>query len=228
MENQQFTSELNNQFSEADHESISPDSSPIDYTLERPHKILTQEKIRSLIADLKPLDFPDEIKHEANTVFLNMNCPTKRSKKRKLLVFYCLYCAYLELRNPQVPTAIARKIPIKQSEIPKAMALFSEIQTGYRPPDIKITPIHYLKDYCSQLGFTEETTSMVIDLTDRLMLKDITLKEESPQKTSAGILQCFMIMNGIQFKKKEFAKMFGFSEVTINNIYKKILNIYSS
>jgi transcription initiation factor TFIIIB Brf1 subunit/transcription initiation factor TFIIB len=69
---------------------------------------------------------------------------------------------------------------------------------------------------------------MVTDLTDRLMLKDITLKEESPQKTSAGILQCFMIMNGIQFKKKEFAKMFGFSEVTINNIYKKILNIYSS
>jgi transcription initiation factor TFIIIB Brf1 subunit/transcription initiation factor TFIIB len=191
-------------------------------------KALTQEKIKSLISDLKTLDFPDEIKMEANKVFLRMNCPTKRSKKRKLLVFYCLYCAYLELKNPQVPTAIARKIPIKQSEIPKAMALFSEIQTGYRPPDINITPIHYLKDYCCQLGFTEETKSMVIDLTEELMKKDFTLREESPQKTSAGILQCFMIMNGIQFKKKEFAKLFGFSEVTINNIYKKILTIYSS
>jgi transcription initiation factor TFIIIB Brf1 subunit/transcription initiation factor TFIIB len=69
---------------------------------------------------------------------------------------------------------------------------------------------------------------MVIDLTEELMKKDFTLREESPQKTSAGILQCFMIMNGIQFKKKEFAKLFGFSEVTINNIYKKILTIYSS
>jgi transcription initiation factor TFIIIB Brf1 subunit/transcription initiation factor TFIIB len=191
-------------------------------------KILTQEKIRSLVTDLKTLDFPDEIKHQANGVFHKMNCPTKRSKKRKLLVFYCIYCAYLELQNPQVPTAIARKIPIEQSEIPKAMALFSEIQTGYRPPDIKITPTHYLKDYCSQLGFTDQTTEMVVNLTNLIMLKDLALKEESPQKLSAGILQCFMIMNGIQFKKKEFAKMFGFSEVTINNIFKKILNIYSS
>jgi transcription initiation factor TFIIIB Brf1 subunit/transcription initiation factor TFIIB len=52
--------------------------------------------------------------------------------------------------------------------------------------------------------------------------------EESPQKISAGIIQFFMVMNGIQFKKKEFAKMFGFSEVTINNIFKRIVSIDSS
>jgi hypothetical protein len=55
------------------------------------------------------------------------------------------------------------------------------------------------------------------------MEKDKTLMEESPQKISAGIIQFFMVMNGIQFKKKEFAKMFGFSEVTINNIFKRIV-----
>jgi transcription initiation factor TFIIIB Brf1 subunit/transcription initiation factor TFIIB len=192
------------------------------------HVNVEVDKVRSINTDLKPLDFPDEIKTKANSIFLKMKCPTKRSKKRKLLVFYCIYCAYLELEIPQVPNAIARKINIPQSEIPKAMALFSEIQTGYRPPEIRITPIHYLRDYCHILGFTPKTTEMVEELTNTILEKDVSLNDESPQKTSAGVLQCFMIMNGIEFNKKEFAKLFGFSEVTINNIYKRILGIYSS
>jgi transcription initiation factor TFIIIB Brf1 subunit/transcription initiation factor TFIIB len=69
---------------------------------------------------------------------------------------------------------------------------------------------------------------MVYDMAKKLIDKDKTLMEESPQKISAGIIQFFMVMNGIQFKKKEFAKMFGFSEVTINNIFKRIVTIDSS
>jgi transcription initiation factor TFIIIB Brf1 subunit/transcription initiation factor TFIIB len=91
-----------------------------------------------------------------------------------------------------------------------------------------ITPLHYLPDYCAKLGFTDSTKEMVYDMAKEIMAKDETLMEESPQKISAGIIQFFMVMNGIQFKKKEFAKMFGFSEVTINNIFKRIVSIDSS
>jgi transcription initiation factor TFIIIB Brf1 subunit/transcription initiation factor TFIIB len=90
-----------------------------------------------------------------------------------------------------------------------------------------ITPIHYLPDYCTKLGFSDATKEMVYELAKNIMEKDKSLMEESPQKISAGIIQFFMVMNGIQFKKKEFAKMFGFSEVTINNIFKRIVAVDS-
>lgn len=188
----------------------------------------TPEKFKNLASDLKGLDFPDEIKKTANQIFMTMNCPTKRSKKRKLLLFFCIYSAYMELGIPQIPNIIAKKVNISPSEVSKAMALFSESQTGYHPPYMLITPIHYLPDYCLKLGFSEETKEMVYELAKNIMEKDKTLMEESPQKISAGIIQFFMVMNGIQFKKKEFAKMFGFSEVTINNIFKRIVAVDSS
>jgi transcription initiation factor TFIIIB Brf1 subunit/transcription initiation factor TFIIB len=187
-----------------------------------------QEKFRTLIQDLKALDFPDEIKKQANQIFMSMNCPTKRSKKRKLLLFFCIYSAYMELGIPQIPNIIAKKVSISPSEVSKAMALFSESQTGYHPPYVLITPLHYLPEYCAKLGFTDTTKELVYQLAKQIMEKDKTLMEESPQKISAGIIQFFMVMNGIQFKKKEFAKMFGFSEVTINNIFKRIVSIDSS
>jgi transcription initiation factor TFIIIB Brf1 subunit/transcription initiation factor TFIIB len=193
------------------------------------HTIITsQEKYRNLIADLKPLEFPDEIKKSANQIFMSMNCPTKRSKKRKLLLFFCIYSAYMELGIPQIPNVIAKKVGISPNEVSKAMALFSESQTGYRPPYMLITPLHYLPEYCTKLGFTPATKELVYEMAKDIMEKDKTLIEESPQKISAGIIQFFMVMNGIQFKKKEFAKMFGFSEVTINNIFKRIVSIDSS
>ena len=188
----------------------------------------TPEKFKNLASDLKGLDFPDDIKKTANQIFMSMNCPTKRSKKRKLLLFFCIYSAYMELGIPQIPNIIAKKVNISPSEVSKAMALFSESQTGYHPPYMLITPIHYLPDYCAKLGFAEETKEMVYELAKNIMEKDKTLMEESPQKISAGIIQFFMVMNGIQFKKKEFAKMFGFSEVTINNIFKRIVAVDSS
>jgi transcription initiation factor TFIIIB Brf1 subunit/transcription initiation factor TFIIB len=187
-----------------------------------------QEKFRNLISDLKALDFPDEIKKTANQIFMTMSCPTKRSKKRKLLLFFCIYSAYMELGIPQIPNLIAKKVDISPSEVSKAMALFSQSQTGYHPPHMLITPLHYLPDYCAKLGFTDSTKEMVYDMAKQIMHKDKTLMEESPQKISAGIIQFFMVMNGIQFKKKEFAKMFGFSEVTINNIFKRIVAIDSA
>jgi transcription initiation factor TFIIIB Brf1 subunit/transcription initiation factor TFIIB len=188
----------------------------------------TPEKFKNLASDLKGLDFPDEIKKTANQIFMSMNCPTKRSKKRKLLLFFCIYSAYMELGIPQIPNIIAKKVNISPSEVSKAMALFSESQTGYHPPYMLITPIHYLPDYCTKLGFSDATKEMVYELAKNIMEKDKTLMEESPQKISAGIIQFFMVMNGIQFKKKEFAKMFGFSEVTINNIFKRIVAVDSS
>jgi transcription initiation factor TFIIIB Brf1 subunit/transcription initiation factor TFIIB len=188
----------------------------------------TPEKFKNLASDLKGLDFPDEIKKTANQIFMSMNCPTKRSKKRKLLLFFCIYSAYMELGIPQIPNIIAKKVNISPSEVSKAMALFSVSQTGYHPPYMLITPIHYLPDYCTKLGFSEATKEMVYELAKNIMEKDKTLMEESPQKISAGIIQFFMVMNGIQFKKKEFAKMFGFSEVTINNIFKRIVAVDSS
>jgi len=188
----------------------------------------SEDKIRSLMNDFNGLRFSNEIKQKANEIYMKMRCPTKRSKKRKLLIFYCIYCAHEEMGIVKNPYEIAYQVGIPISEIPKAMTLFSCINTGYNPPDIKKSPMHYLPDYCRRLGFDDNTKEMIIEMINKIIEKDKTLLDEAPQKFLAGVLKSFMTFNGIEYNKEYFSMLFVYSDVTLNNITKKIINIYSN
>jgi transcription initiation factor TFIIIB Brf1 subunit/transcription initiation factor TFIIB len=182
---------------------------------------------RSILKEMDNLAVSDEAKLMAESIFMKLNPLTKRGNRRKQLIFFCLYYAYIELGQPQDPKKIAQLVGIKPSGITKAFSMFSQAQTGYKPPTLYITPIHLIPQYCDNLHLTRETTQDVMTFAQTILDKDINLKEKFPQKVAAGILLYYLTINGCTLNRKEFAKNIGLSEVTISNVFKQIAAIHN-
>jgi transcription initiation factor TFIIIB Brf1 subunit/transcription initiation factor TFIIB len=180
---------------------------------------------RSITKDLETLSIPEDIKHKAVEIFLKLNAMTKRGNKRKQLIFFCIYNAYNELGYPQDPRSIAKIAGIKNNEMTKALSSFSEAQTGYRPPDMVVTAKVYLPKYCESLNLSEETQRGVMEFADTILAKDPNLQENFPQKVAAGILLYYLTIHGINVNKKDYAKIFDLSEVTVTNMYKYVAKV---
>jgi transcription initiation factor TFIIIB Brf1 subunit/transcription initiation factor TFIIB len=183
---------------------------------------------RSILKEMDGLAVSEEAKLMADSIFMKLNPLTKRGNRRKQLIFFCLYYAYIELGQPQDPKKIAQIVGIKSSGITKAFSMFSQAQTGYKPPNIYILPIHLIPQYCESLHLTPETTQDVLNFAQMILDKDPSLKERFPQKIAGGILLYYLTINGATVNRKEFAKLIQLSEVTIANVYKHIASIHNS
>lgn len=184
--------------------------------------ITVVEKKRSIIGDLKNLDFPDQVKTKAEDIFQKMTCSIKRSIKRKLLIFYCIYCAYLELEDPHDPFIIARKLSLEKKKASRAFTMFSETQTKYRPPNLEVKPQHYIPQYCTDLFLPDESTQHVVKFANNFLDKNPEMSKETPQKISAGIIYYCLRLYGLNIKIDDLAKYFELSETTIENTHKMI------
>jgi transcription initiation factor TFIIIB Brf1 subunit/transcription initiation factor TFIIB len=129
--------------------------------------------------------------------------------------------------QPQDPKKIASMVGIKLSEMTKALSMFSEAQTGYRLPNVFVTPLDFIPQYCESLQLNSEMTEDILRFAEGILKKEPELNEKFPQKVAAGILQYYLIIHGIQINRKEYAKIVSLSEVTINNIYKHIARIHN-
>lgn len=183
---------------------------------------------KSLLPELQKYDFPDEIKNKADEIFQKMDTSIRRGHIRNYLIFYCIYNAYHELRIHKDPKQIALSVGIELGEITKALSKFSESQEMYQPPMITTSPLDLIPDYCRMIQLSDDTIVNVLELAKEILDKDVELIEGYPQKVAAGILRYFLTINGISFKKNQFAEMLGLSEVTINNMYKKISAVHNS
>lgn len=183
---------------------------------------------KTLLPELQRYDFPDEIKVKADQIFQKMDTSIRRGHIRDYLVFYCIYNAYHELKIHKDPKQIALSVGIDLGEITKALSKFSESQEMYQPPMITTSPLDLIPDYCRMIQLSDDTIENVLELAQEIIDKDNELLEGYPQKVAAGILRYFLTINGIAFKKNQFAEMLGLSEVTINNMYKKICLIHNS
>ena len=134
---------------------------------------------------------------KAEEIFGKLNSATKRGNRRKQLVFFCIYNAYNELLLPQDPKQIASVVGIKNSEMTKALSMFSEAQTGYQPPAIHVTAIDLLPKYCDNLGLPSDMITDVLAFAQKILNVDTELKETFPQKVAAGILLYYATTNGI-------------------------------
>jgi len=187
---------------------------------------------KGISPDMENIDIPEDVKARANNIFKSLDLPTHRGKRRKFLVFFCIYSAYMELGMAKDPRWLAGLVKINPNEITKAFSLFSEVQTGYRMPNVRINPLDLIREYCSRLEDVQLNVEMVKKLGERVLTKSTELREKPlnlhemyPQKVTVGIIQYYMIINGIKFDKKKFNAAMGFSDATISSVCRIISTI---
>lgn len=118
---------------------------------------------------------------------------TFRENKRRLATFYSVYQAYMECRRPIPPEYLRIKMgfSIKELNPSKAMSLFSEVNTGYRPKDIYLTPESYINFYCELCCINNKDICKI----EELCKKSATLSDKFPPHKIMAAIVTFAIQH---------------------------------
>jgi transcription initiation factor TFIIIB Brf1 subunit/transcription initiation factor TFIIB len=193
---------------------------------------VTSHPQRSILEELKIYPFPDDVKTRANLIYNQMTYSVRRKKIRFQLLFFCVYNAYLELGLEEEidPIVIGSAFGLDVREMQNCYSLFSPLQTGYRPPNKKISPLSYFPQYCDNehLKLSPETIDNLKTMTRKILAKDPTLSRENPQTVAAGLFRYFVVTNGIIIPPYKLKEITGRSNVTIDNLYKRVAKVDNS
>lgn len=181
---------------------------------------------RSILSDLKQYPFPDDIKNQADVIYNKMKYQVRRGKIRSQMLFFCVYCAHLELGREVNPIQLGAQFDLTQGEVMRCDSLFSSLQTGYKPPSKNASPLGYLPDYIRDMGLSPDILDGVVRLSNGILQKDPTLYQENPQTVAAGLLRYYTVTNGITTEDpQKITQVTGRSIVTIDGMFRRISTI---
>jgi len=181
---------------------------------------------RSILPDLKPFLFPEEIKNQADVIYNKMKYQVRRGKIRSQMLFFCVYCSHLELALEINPIQLGSQFSLTQGEVMRCDSLFSSLQTGYKPPSKNASPLGYLRDYVERMDLSSDIINDVLIMSNNILYKDHTLYQENPQTVAAGLLRYYTITNGITTEDpQKITHVTGRSIVTIDSMFRRICTI---
>jgi transcription initiation factor TFIIIB Brf1 subunit/transcription initiation factor TFIIB len=190
------------------------------------HKINeTEEKIviKKLSDNTSKLGIPEDVITEASKILAELSLKTKRSKKKNLLDFYCIYKAYENLGIKRDTQSLGILMNLNTKEINTALGTYSSI---YDNKGIvkNISAIDLVDEYCKKVGFQNKNQELY-DLTLKILKTQKDLADENPRKLICTIIKYYMTINGINYDKAIFKEKLGFSIATLNILYKKISSL---
>lgn len=181
---------------------------------------------RTILPDIKLYPFPDDIKNQADVIYSKMKYQVRRGKIRFQMLFFCVYCAHLELRRDVNPIQLGAQFGLTPGEVQKCDSLFSPLQTGYKPPSKTVSPLGYLPDYIRQMDLSEDQIDSIMMLSSNILRKDPTLYQENPQTVAAGLLRYYTVTNGIMTEDpNKITRVTNRSTVTIDGMFRRICTI---
>lgn len=198
------------------------------------HHSLPKNKEKNIKSELESLGFPYDIVETANEIYKEIyrKSGTKRGKRRKQLIFFCVDSAYNQLGIAESPGKIARICGLNVSDISKAHSMCSQSKTNYKAPLIHFEPFNFIPlyyKYISELiSFSDGTLDDIMRLAKSIMSADRSgLEDEKPQTVAAAMIVFYINIHGLSINKKQYKEIFGFSDMTINKIKNRILLVYN-
>jgi len=194
------------------------------------HHAIPRSNDKTLRPDLEKLGLPVNIINAADDVYQNMSVGTKRGKRRKMLLFYCIFTAYNRENIPIDPFTLAKTCGLDRSGISKALSMCSPVNSSSSTL-FRYTPVNYIPVYYNKLKewvtFPETAENDIMAMTEEILTKDPNLADEKPQTVAAAILVSYLYLNGISIDKEKYNSIFGRSDMTINKIKKRIMKAYN-
>jgi len=180
----------------------------------------------TIMNELNKFNIPDDIKKDAERIYHTLNYHIRRGRKRKKMIFYCIYNAFLEHDIIYDPYILADFIGLEANEVQKCFSMF--IVDNYKPVLKKFHPKDFFPHYCKIFNINLDALPRLEKLCNEIINKDKSLLEMFPQTVSASILYYFLTINGITINKLEFCKKLKRSETFITKLYEKIASIHNS
>lgn len=176
---------------------------------------------KSILKELAKYDFPDEIKAKANEIFLQIN-ETRRKSKRTVLLFKCVYNAYIVLGKYREPIALGELMGLDSKKVKRCEREYNEARTGFSNNE-DVDPVKLLEDYCIRLGFDSERTEDCCNFYVKITTKNPDILEKDPKKAVMAIFKYYLDLNGFEVPKETFKTTLKISEASISAKYKEVV-----
>jgi len=189
---------------------------------------------KSIRQDLVRLGVSDQIANKAIEIHSNLMIQTKRAKRRKMMVFYCVLEAYNYFNIVIDPKVLAGRCDVEASHINRATSMCAP-KSGNGTIVIR-TPLDFIepgfntlkKEMDYQIEFNEETLIDIQDMARDIIDSDPGMLDEKPQRVAAAIIYYYLELNGINVDLKIFSSWLETSPMNINKIKKDIDIAYNS
>ncbi len=193
---------------------------------------------KTIKTDLVKLNLPNNIVISADKIYKDMiskgQVGTKRGKRRKMLIFFCVYTAYNQVKITVDPANLANICGIEKSSISKALSMCSSIHTGFDSVSqlVRRLPKHFIPVHFEKLkeliDFPEGALDDLFTMTEEIVEKAPELKDQKPQTVAAAICVYYLSNRGITIDKSKYRSIFEMSDMTINKIKKKVIKAHNS
>ena len=196
-------------------------------------------KEQDITPHINRLKLPEEVRIEAVNIKRKMQVSGKRAGNLNKLIFFCVYCACMELDVVFTPNELARicSIDDDRKEINKVFKMFPSAVTGYSPPDDNKSPLDYVKSYFRLSKLHESELENVIELSKTILEKSknlessiyskATIEDEFPQNVAISLIIYYLNINGLQLNYNS-NEVDGISWSTVSGIVKRITIIDNS
>ena len=167
-------------------------------------KVKTKTKATStgnILKDLSVYPLPPEIKVYANNIFKNLNITIIRRKRRKKVIYFCVFQTYKELSKPFDPVELLSMLGLDNTDRGNAFSMCAETKTGYQVVPKRYIPQDFLKFYMEKTRIPREKYEEISEILEDVLRKDPYFYENYPQIVAKATILYYSKINGIKVKE---------------------------
>lgn len=179
----------------------------------------------TIMNELEKLNIPEDIKIIAEKIYHTLKYHIRRGKKRRKMIFYCIYNAFLEYGIVYDPYILADLIGLESNEVQKCFSMF--ITDNYKPIKRRFHPKDFFPHYCKVFNIDNSHIPKLEKICDDVISKDKELLENFPQSVAASVMYYYLFINGITINKNEFSRRLKRSETFVTKLYEKISSLHN-
>jgi transcription initiation factor TFIIIB Brf1 subunit/transcription initiation factor TFIIB len=170
--------------------------------------------------DLEMLGLPHNIVDIADRFYTQVtNGDIKRSLMRKGIMFACVYQAYMEIDQPQIPEKLAKIFNLDNKNISKGLTYFdSRLPQTQHIKVHNITAEHFIPDILEKFNFKREHINNVLGLYKNIQNKSATLNRSTPHSVACGLVYYYLKKSNVDITASNFGAIVKLSEITITKI----------
>lgn len=186
-------------------------------------------RTHSAAAEIGRTPFPDDVKTAASLIYGNLRGSDSRGTKRLKAICFCIYQAYIDMKNPQDIILVGKKLGLSSSESDNSITIFSRKLsdpsshgTGY------IDVCDLVRCYCQEsvLNITQSSVDEIIGLWKLIVSKSPRIKERKPRPLVSGLIWTYVKRNDPEaLLTAEFADTFGQDISAVSNVSDSLTEI---
>lgn len=172
--------------------------------------------------ELEKMGFPIEICKQSNQLYLKVTKgEIKRSNLRKGIMFACVFNAYKDMDNPQIPEVLQTKFSIDRKNMSKGLTYF-HMRSPSKKTNTYISVQHYIPNIMSKFNAKKEHIDTVLQMYEIIKDSKSIFTTSNPQSVSSSLVYYYLRKLDPDIPISQFSKIVKLSEITILRIISEI------